>query len=108
MNEEITREEAIALAESGWWLSATPHQIAAFQLRVKKLCLPTFSLFHKALEEALGRPVWTHEIGLNWDGLVAELEGRAPAPTFAEILALIPEEKLIVLPLKAPPAPVEE
>ena len=32
----------------------------AFQLYEERLCMP-FPLFHKAVEEALGRPVYTHE-----------------------------------------------
>lgn len=54
-------------------------------------------MFHEAVEKALGRPVWTHEFGLNWDGLKKELMGEAPAPTMQEIIDLIPEEKRIIV-----------
>ncbi len=63
-----------------------------------------FDVFHKAIEEALGRPVWTHEFGLNWDGLWLELMGEADRPSnLADILALIPEDKrVLVVPAKLP------
>jgi hypothetical protein len=93
---EITKEEAMRLYESGWWEDKTPREIAMFQMFTRRLCLP-FGEFQKAVEEALGRPVWTHEFGLNLDGLKKELLGEAPAPTFAEICALIPPEKLILV-----------
>lgn len=35
-----------------------------------------FSKIHKRLEELVGRPVWTHEFGLNWDGLIQEAKDR--------------------------------
>lgn len=56
-----------------------------------------FSLFHESLEKALGRPVFTHELALNYDGICGELLDGKPAPTFQEILDLIPEEKRIVI-----------
>jgi hypothetical protein len=56
----MTREEAIAKAETGWWKNATPREIVAFQLYEDLLCMP-FGDFHGAVESALGRSVWTHE-----------------------------------------------
>jgi hypothetical protein len=41
--------------------------------------------------------VWTHEFGLNRDGLRAELAGKAKAPTFAEILGMLPADKTVVV-----------
>ncbi len=56
-----------------------------------------FPVFHEALEKAVGRPVWTHEFGLNLDGLKREMLGAAPAPTFEEIVALVPVEHRIII-----------
>ena len=56
----MTREEAVKLAESKWYEKQTAEEIVAFQLYEERLCMP-FPLFHKAAEEALGRPVFTHE-----------------------------------------------
>ena len=67
-----------------------------FQLFTDKLCMP-FTIFHAAMEKALGRPVYTHEFGLNYDGLVEELLGKKPAPTMQEIMEMIPADKRIIV-----------
>ena len=54
-------------------------------------------VFHYAISQALGRSVWTHEFGTNWDGLLAELNGEEPPPTFEEILNLIPKDKVVMV-----------
>lgn len=56
----MTREQAIAKAEEKWWEDKTSSQIVEVQLFEPKLCMP-FDLFHKAVEECLNRPVFTHE-----------------------------------------------
>ncbi len=66
------------------------------QLKEEVLKVP-FSQFHADLEEVLGRPVWTHEIGLNYQGIIDELEGRVEAPTLSEIVSLIPADKRVVV-----------
>lgn len=35
-----------------------------------------FDKIHQRIEELVGRSVWTHEIGLNWEGLVKEAGER--------------------------------
>lgn len=95
----LTKEQAIALAESGFWEPMSYLERATFQLLERRLCMP-FGVFHEAMEKALGRPVFTHEFGLNYNGLVRELLEGKPAPTFAEILDMIPADKRIVLTLE--------
>lgn len=56
----------------------------------------SFGKFHDGMEKLLGRGVWTHEFA-DMERLRAEAEGRAVKPTFEQILALIPEEKRIVI-----------
>ena len=80
----MTKKEAVAMFNSGWWKTKTPVEIAAFQLNEERLCLP-FHEFHIAVEKALGRSVYKHEFA-DRDALVAELEGKAPAPDFGEVL----------------------
>jgi len=92
----IGTEKAIALAESHWWELCTDREIAEFQMFTVELCLP-FARFHEALEKAIGRPVFTHEIAMNFDGLAAELRGEREAPTLQEIIDLIPAEKRIII-----------
>lgn len=94
--KQLTTDEAIALHDCGEWKGWSHMQRASFQLIQNKLCMP-FSTFHESVEKALGRPVWTHEFGLNRDGLVQELAGLVDAPTMEEIVALIPAEKLILV-----------
>ena len=94
--KQLSKEEAIEFYEGGKWKDWPKRAIAGFQLYQKLLCVP-FSVFHEAIEEALGRPVWTHEFGLNHDGLVAEYLGQAEAPTFEQIMEMIPAEKRIII-----------
>lgn len=96
---EITKAMAIDLYESGFWKEMTHEQRAWFQMHERRLCMP-FGVFHEAVEQTLGRPVFTHEFGLNHDGLLRELRGEKPAPSFNEILALIPEEKRVLVVFK--------
>lgn len=76
--------------ESGWWKGKTAREIVAVQLYEDRLILP-FSEFHKAIEEALGRPVYTHEFGLNRYGLTAEFEGKRGPAELPEILEQLSE-----------------
>lgn len=91
----IGREAAIALGESRWWVGLPARDVARFQLYTVELSMP-FDQFHKAVEEAMGRPVWTHEFAYCAD-LIAELEGEKPAPSMQDILDLIPADKRVVV-----------
>lgn len=96
MIKQLSKEEAIEFSEKKLWEGLSHRQRAEFQLQQKLLCMP-FSVFHEATEKALGRPVWTHEFGLNKEGLKQELfNGKAP-PTFEEIVNLIPKDKRAVI-----------
>ena len=56
----MTKQEALTKWETEWWEVAMANEIVAFQLYEDRLCLP-FDKFHEAVEEVLGRPVFTHE-----------------------------------------------
>lgn len=94
---QLTKEQAIELAESGAWKEMNLRQRAEFQILQNKLCMP-FDVFHEAVEKTLERPVYTHEFSsLGHDGLIAELfEGKKP-PTLQEIMEMIPTEKRIIV-----------
>lgn len=92
----MDKEHALKLVESKFWEKMSAKDIAKFQLFERRLCMP-FDVFHKAVEEALGRSVWTHEFGLNVKGLQKEIMGKQPAPTMDEIIDLIPPEKRIII-----------
>jgi hypothetical protein len=62
----------------------------------EELCCP-FDVFHQAVEKTLGRPVFTHEFGMNPDGIYFELIGEKDAPTMQEIIGLIPLDKLVIV-----------
>ena len=93
----MTKEEAVALYQSKWWEGRTPEEITGFQLFEERLCMP-FGEFHEAVEKALGRPVYTHEFGsVGSDGLRKEFLKEKARPDFAEILALIPAGKAVIV-----------
>lgn len=92
----IGREAAVALADERFWESLNHRERAEFQMVVAELSMP-FEIFHEAIEKTLGRPVFTHEFGMNIDGLWDELFNDGPAPTMNEIFNLIPEEKRVVI-----------
>lgn len=95
--KQFTKEQAIAYYDAQEWKKLSDHERAAFQLTQPLLCMP-FPEFHRALESALSRPVWTHEFA-DPDRLLKELLGLTPKPSQAEIFSLIPEEKRLIVKL---------
>lgn len=93
---KITKEIAMQLFESKFWEEMTLRERAEFQLFEPLLCMP-FGIFHEAIEKTLGRPVYTHEFGMNWEGLKKELMGEAEAPSLEAIINLIPEDKQVIV-----------
>lgn len=59
--------------ENRWWASEDKKVLGYYQLMNPLLLVP-FDKFHEALEFLLGRPVWTHELGLNYEGLKYEAD----------------------------------
>lgn len=93
--EQLTKQRAIAFAQSGDWKLWTDEQIVRFQLFQDKLCID-FGRFHEAIENVLGRHVWTHEFA-DIDRIKQEYLGTKPTPTFEEIIDMIPAEKRITI-----------
>jgi hypothetical protein len=93
---KLTKEQAIDLYDSNFWETMSYRERAIFQMNEPRLCMP-FDVFHEAMEKTLERSIFTHEFGFNYDGLLKELMNGAPAPSFEDIIGLIPEEKRIVL-----------
>lgn len=92
---QMTKEQAIAFADTKAYEQLSDRQKVELQLFQDKLCMP-FDVFHEATEKVLGRPVFTHEFG--WpDNLKKEFLGEKPAPSFDEIIGLIPKEKLLII-----------
>ena len=97
--KQFTKAEAIRFGDSGAWKELDTWHRAHIGLWQDRLCMP-FEAFHEAIEKALGRPVYTHEFGLDRDGLKAELLGEKKSPTIDDILSLIPKDKRVILVLK--------
>jgi hypothetical protein len=93
---ELTKDQAVAFYESRTWEQMDYVSRAKFQMLQPLLCMP-FTVFHEAMEKALGRPVWTHEFGLNHSGLKQELFQGTPSPSMQDIINLIPEDKRVVI-----------
>lgn len=93
---QLSKEQAIAFAENKLYEKMTDRKKAEFQLLQDKLCMP-FAVFHAAIEATLGRPVYTHEFGLNREGLLDEMCGEGSPPTFEEILKMIPADKQVII-----------
>jgi len=60
--EQLTKEEAIKFAEEKKWEGMSAIELASFQITQECLCMP-FDVFHKAVEDSLGYPVFTHSFG---------------------------------------------
>lgn len=58
--KQLTKEEAVALANHTKWEFINPELRAHLQLRQNRLCMP-FSVFHESVEALMGRPVFTIE-----------------------------------------------
>jgi hypothetical protein len=94
---DLTREEAVALYNSGFWETMSSEERAKFQMLNERLCMP-FDVFSEAMSKYLGRPVYTHEFtSSNHDSLMKEVFDGAPPPTLDEIINLIPKEKRVIL-----------
>ena len=80
MNEiiQFTKEQAIDLYNNGFWEKMSYEKRAKFQIVQDRLCMP-FTVFHEAIEKYLGRPVYTHEFGLNREGLMKEVYAKYKA-----------------------------
>lgn len=94
--KQLTKEEAIRLAKNKEWEKWPDKVLVGFQLFQDKLCVD-FSAFHAAIERVLERPVFTHEFGLNIDGLIAEFLGKSSAPSLEDVMDMIPKDKKVIL-----------
>jgi hypothetical protein len=81
----MTREEAVAIYDSGQWKDWTAQEKVSCQLYEERLIMP-FGEFQNAVNEAFGRPVFTHEFA-NPEKLQAEYEGKIGPVSLQESLA---------------------
>lgn len=92
---QLTQEEAIKFYKDGSWETMSSKELVNIQLFQRRLCMP-FEVFHKAIEEVLGRPVWTHEFA-NTNSLKEELQGQTPKATMVDVINKLPKNKSIVI-----------
>ena len=59
-----------------------------------------FEMIHQRIEELVGRPVWTHEMGLNWEGLCREAKWETEGATLQEVIELVPRHQRLVIEVK--------
>lgn len=93
--KQVTQEQAISLHDGKFYEGLTAREKVEFQLFQDRLCMP-FGVFHQATEEVLGRPIFTHEFAFR-DSMIKEFLGEKSAPTFEEIMNLIPADKRIIV-----------
>lgn len=88
--DQISKEQAIRIYESGLWRDWSDEEKVKFQLYQSKLAMP-FDVFCEAVESVFGRPVYTHEYAFP-ESLRAEFEGKQEAPTIEYIMQLLPSD----------------
>ena len=83
--EELKRnmEEAKAKYKEAWWDSDDPKVLFLGQIQ-EPILLIDFDKFHKAAEQALGRPVWTHEFAES-EELLDEFYKERPKATMKDV-----------------------
>jgi len=94
-DKQVTKDEAIEIAESGIWKEWSDEIIFSFGMFQQRLSFD-FSRFQEAAEKVLDRPVFTHEFAYR-DLLIAEWLKHKPKASFEDVINLIPEEKRIVV-----------
>ena len=94
--KQFSKEQAIKFYNSEVWKDMSDKDLVKFQLFQDRLCMP-FEVFHATMSKILKRDIYTHEFGLNRDGLTKEYLGEKEPPTFEEIMNLIPVEKIILI-----------
>lgn len=80
---KVCLEEYEALPDPA---TMTPDQRVAEMIKWSGRLEITFDKVHARIESLLGRPVWTHEMGLNWDGLVEEVRQRTGSLDMGKVL----------------------
>ena len=100
MNSEERKrniEKAKAKYKEAWWESDDLKVLFLGQIQ-EKILLMDFSKFHKATEQALERPVWTHEFA-EPEKLLGEYNKERPKATMVDVLDKIEryEKPIIVI-----------
>lgn len=93
---QLTKEQALYFHENKLYEKIKDDsERFEFQLLQERLCMP-FGEFHRCAEVALGRPVFTHEFAFP-QHLKDEFYGNKPKSSFADVLALLPVDKIVIV-----------
>ena len=68
---QLSKEQAVSLSKKNLQEKLTKKEIFFLQINQPRLLFENFGIFHEAVEEVLGRPVYTHEF-VNPDKLLLE------------------------------------
>jgi len=96
LEPQLSKEQAIAFGKNGEGEGWTAVQVAAFQLFQKRLCIDMCT-FQTAVQEVLGRPVWSHEFaypGALQQEFLAKVSGIPMSEVVQRFSELDPVEKL--------------
>lgn len=86
--EQITKEQAILINDSGAWEKLTVEERARFQIVQERLCMP-FAEFHSAVSETLDAAVFNHQLATMRDELIAALLKDGDPPSVEYVLGLV-------------------
>ncbi|MBS3102361.1 hypothetical protein J4458_02855 [Candidatus Woesearchaeota archaeon] len=70
-NKKRVLETMAKYGDNKWWAYEDSVEVAKYQIFEDILMVP-FGKYHEGVEKLLGRPVWTHEFGINAEGLRQE------------------------------------
>lgn len=70
-NRKRVEETILKYPNNKWWRSSDPVEIAKYQI-FEEILMVKFDIFHEGIEKLLGRPVFTYEFGMNYEGLKKE------------------------------------
>lgn len=71
-NVDSLKNAMLPYENNYWWESEDPVQIAMYQI-FENILMVDFDKFHEGLEIIVGRPVFTHELGFNVEGIRKEV-----------------------------------
>lgn len=95
MINRLTRDQAVALYDTGFWRYLNLEERACFQLSEERLCMP-FPVFHHAVEVCLQRKVAAGEY-LRPKRLLREVARTATPPPKEKLLDLLPPNQRSVI-----------
>jgi len=90
---QLTKKQAVEIADRELWKKWNDKELVRMQLFQKRLLVP-LDQFQMAVQRCIGRPVWTHELGMESSLFRIQkdfLKEDLP-PSEEEILKMIPED----------------